>query len=145
MNDVYSAKITRCSCNIGTMCTQYGGMNFLIIFCSSDRSSRQSFYAESHPYHYNFLTFACLSGSRNYGSCYLPHHHHMPHLQFILHSPAGSPWRSPMQFQIQYQDTEDLLVLHHSEVTKYASGGSLTWYFCWPCCKEIDWRVLGLS
>ncbi|BAF11305.1 Os03g0217400 [Oryza sativa Japonica Group] len=58
----------------------------------------------------------------NYGSCYLPHHHHMPHLQFILHSPAGSPWRSPMQFQIQYQDTEDLLVLHHSEVTKFESG-----------------------
>ncbi|KAF2938028.1 hypothetical protein DAI22_03g090701 [Oryza sativa Japonica Group] len=46
----------------------------------------------------------------------------MPHLQFILHSPAGSPWRSPMQFQIQYQDTEDLLVLHHSEVTKFESG-----------------------
>uniref|UniRef100_I1PKP3 Uncharacterized protein n=1 Tax=Oryza glaberrima TaxID=4538 RepID=I1PKP3_ORYGL len=58
----------------------------------------------------------------NYGSCYLPHHHHMPHLQFILHSPAGSPWRSPMQFQIQYQDTEDLLMLHHPEVTKFESG-----------------------
>uniref|UniRef100_A0A0D9Z0X5 Uncharacterized protein n=1 Tax=Oryza glumipatula TaxID=40148 RepID=A0A0D9Z0X5_9ORYZ len=32
MNDVYSAKITRCSCNIGTMCTQYGGTTEVAIF-----------------------------------------------------------------------------------------------------------------